>query len=119
MPSPAVFSGRKEGTMEHIAALLLIIGCSDDLAQCRELPAPVPIFETAEACESELPVSMRQFTGRYPQLFAQCVTVDPALEEEDVELTWDVRPDGVMIAEIGIPDVMVATNSDATANTLE
>lgn len=97
--------------MEHIAALLLIIGCSDDLAQCRELPAPVPVFETVEECESELPVSIGSFTGQHPQIFAQCVTVDPALEEEDAELAWDVKPDGTLVASISVPDVMVASNS--------
>lgn len=97
--------------MEHIAALLLIIGCSDDLGQCRELPAPVPVFETVEECESELPVSLGSFTGQHPRIFAQCVTVDPALEEEDAELAWDVKPDGTLVASISVPDVMVASNS--------
>lgn len=101
--------------MEHIAAILLIIGCSDDLAQCRELPAPVALYETAETCESELPASLRGFTGEYPQLFAQCVAVDPAMEEEDAELAWDINGDGMLVASIGVPDVMVATNSDGTA----
>ena len=47
--------------MEHIAALLLIIGCSDDLSQCRELPAPVPLYEAAEDCNRALPDSARRF----------------------------------------------------------
>ena len=41
--------------MEHIAALILIIGCSDDLTQCRELPAPTPIYETKQDCDAALP----------------------------------------------------------------
>jgi hypothetical protein len=102
--------------MEHIAAVLLIIGCSEDLAQCRELPAPVAIYETSEECETELPMSLRGYTGEFTQLFAQCLTVDPALEEEDVVLSWGIRDDGVLVASAGIPDVMVATNSDGRAN---
>jgi hypothetical protein len=99
--------------MEHIAALLLIIGCSDDLLQCRELPAPVPVYEAAEDCNRELPNSLDAFTGQYGQLFAQCVAVDPALEEEDAELTWDIRPDGTLVASVdAVPsDVMVASNA--------
>jgi len=100
--------------MEHIAALLLVIACSDDLKQCQELPAPVPLYEAAEECEADLPVVMSSFAGQHPQIFAQCVLVDPALEEEDAELTWDVRPDGTMVASIEVPDVMVATNSRGT-----
>lgn len=97
--------------MEHIAAVLLIIGCSDDLVQCNELPAPVAIYETVETCETELPVSLRGHTGHYPQLFAQCLAVDPALEEEDVVLSWGIGESGILTASVGIPDVMVATNS--------
>jgi hypothetical protein len=100
--------------MEHIAALLLIVGCSDDLAQCRELPAPVPIFETVEECQSELPVGLRTFAGQHPRLLAKCVTVDPALEEEDAELVWDVKSDGTLTASISVPDVMVASDSGRT-----
>jgi hypothetical protein len=102
--------------MEHIAAVLLIIGCSDDLAQCRELPAPVAIYESSEECETELAASLRGFTGEFSQLFAQCLAVDPALEEEDVVLSWGIRDDGVLVASAGIPDVMVATNSDGRSN---
>ena len=99
--------------MEHIAALLLIIGCSDDLSQCRELPAPVPVYEAAEDCYGELPNSLGAFTGQYGRLFAQCVPVDPALEEQDAELTWNIRPDGTLAASVDAAssDVTVASNS--------
>jgi len=98
--------------MEHIAALLLIIGCPHDLSQCRELPAPVPLYEAAEDCDAELPVSVGSFAGHYDRVLALCVPVDPAVEEEDAELTWDVRPDGTLVAAIGAaPDTLVASNS--------
>jgi hypothetical protein len=99
--------------MEHIAALLLIIGCSDDLSQCIELPAPVPVYEAAEDCNRELPDSLGAFTGQYARLFVRCVPVDPALEEEDAELTWDVHPDGTLAASVEVvpANVMVASNS--------
>lgn len=98
--------------MEHIAALLLIIGCSNDLAECRELPAPVPVFETAEDCDIERALSIRTFADANPRIFASCVPVDPALEEQDAELVWDIQ-DGKLIASIEVPDVMVASNSRA------
>jgi hypothetical protein len=99
--------------MEHIAALLLIVGCSDDLSQCIELPAPAPVYEAAEDCNRELPASLEAFTGQYGHFFARCVPVDPALAEEDAELTWDVHPDGTLVASIEtVPaNVMVASNS--------
>lgn len=95
--------------MEHIAALLLIIGCSDDLVTCTELPAPVPVvFETAEECDAVVPDALRWFTDKYPQILAKCVPIDPALEEEDLELVWDIRTDGTLHASVEIPEVMVA-----------
>ncbi len=102
--------------MEHIAALLLIIGCSHDLAECRELPAPVPVFETTEECDEELPVSVSSFRGKDLRILAQCVAVDPALEEEDAELAWQVNPDGTLNASITASDVTVASNSGLTEN---
>lgn len=100
--------------MEHIAALLLIIGCSDDMAQCRELPAPVTVFETAEECEALLPDALRGLSGSHSQLMAQCVAVDPAMEEADAELVWNIQQDGTLYAAVEIPDVMVAERGDAT-----
>ena len=97
--------------MEHIAALLLIIGCSNDLGECRELPAPTAVFETADECAAELPDAYRRYGGVEEKLFARCVAVDPAMEEEDAELVWDVTKAGVLVATIEVPSVMVATNS--------
>jgi len=100
--------------MEHIAALLLIIGCSDDLARCEELPAPTPLYEAKEDCDRELPSSLGAFTGQFEQLYAQCIPVDPALEDEDAELVWDVLPDGTLTASVAATNVMVASNSQRT-----
>ncbi|CAG1013534.1 MAG: hypothetical protein F9K19_17705 [Rhizobiaceae bacterium] len=100
--------------MEHIAALLLIVGCSADLAECRELPAPVPVFETAEECDAELPRASLGYDGAYPHVVARCIAVDPAMEEADAELVWDVRSDGSLVASIETAGVMVATNSPRT-----
>jgi hypothetical protein len=95
--------------MEHIAALLLIVGCSGDLRECTELPAPVPLYETTEECDVALPIAIREFSGRKPKVFAQCVYVEPAMEEEDAVLTWDIRPDGTLEASVD-PAIVVASN---------
>ena len=90
--------------VEDIGALLLIIGCSDDLSHCRELPPPVSVFETKEACDQQLPDSLGAFTGQFEQLYAQCLPVDPVMEDEDAELVWEVRPDGTLFASVEEPD---------------
>jgi len=98
--------------MEHVAAILLIVGCSPDLAECRELPAPTPIFETAQDCASEKPFALEDLVGKAPRVFGTCVAVDPAQEEEDGEIVWNVTPDGRLRASVEKPAVMVAANGD-------
>lgn len=98
--------------MEHIAALLLIIGCSDDLAQCGELPPPTSVYETVEECDVDLQPSISLFTTRYAQVFGQCVEIDPAIEEEDAELVWDIKPDGTLFALIEVPEVLIASTPE-------
>lgn len=95
--------------MEHIAALLLLIGCSDDLSQCAELPVQTTVYETVEECEVDLQPSISLFTTKHPQVFGQCVEIDPAVEEEDAKLVWDIKPDGTLYAMIEVPEVMVAS----------
>ena len=48
--------------MEHIAAILLLVGCTDDMLVCRELPAPAPVYESIEECENQIEASMISFT---------------------------------------------------------
>lgn len=99
--------------MEHIAALLLIVGCSQDLGECRELPAPVPVYETYEDCDAALPASYNSLKESDERVFARCVDVDPALEETDAELVWDITPEGMLVASVEPIDesgVLVASN---------
>lgn len=99
--------------MEHIAAFLLIIGCSEDLTECRELPAPAAVYETIEDCDAELPYSFGDFVGAHPQLFAQCFEVDPMLTEADAEIVWEITGDGHLYASVEPIDgseVVVASN---------
>ena len=86
--------------VEDIGALLLIVGCFEDLSQCHELPAPVSIFETTEACDQQIPDSFGAFSRQFEQLYAQCLPVDPAMEDEGVELVWEVHPDGTLFASV-------------------
>ena len=54
--------------------------------------------------------------GQDFRLFAQCVPVDPALEEEDAELFWQVKPDGTLEASVTAADIAVVSNSRFTGN---
>lgn len=98
--------------MEHIAAVLLIVGCSPDLADCRELPAPVPVYEAYEDCGAELAATRASAKGVMPKVFTTCVDVDPALEEMDAELDWKVTPEKGLEAWIVSGDTLVAHAQD-------
>lgn len=102
--------------MEHIAAILLVVGCSGDLQECSELPAPVPLYETAEECSADVAATRRVLDGWAERVIARCVDVDPALAEEDAELVWDVTPDGVLHASVEVPGYLVASNNKAVRN---
>ncbi len=96
--------------MEHIAALLLVIGCSNSMTECRELSVPVSVFETAEACTAERPFAMGDVQGQAQHIVAKCLAVDPALEDDYDQIVWNVRPDGSLDASLQISNVMVASN---------
>jgi hypothetical protein len=96
--------------VEHIAALLLVIGCSNSMTECRELSVPVSVFETAEACTAERPFAMGDVQGQAQHIVAECLAVDPALEDDYDQIVWNVRPDGSLDASLQISNVMVASN---------
>lgn len=85
--------------MEHIAAILLMIGCSGDLAKCEEVAVPTFAYETMEECNSDLPSVRSAADGTFPKMFAECLSVDPLLVEADAELVWDIE-DGKLVASL-------------------
>jgi hypothetical protein len=106
-----VLDGERIVAMEHIAALLLVIGCSNNLTECRELPVPVSVFETAADCTAERPFALGDLQGRAQRIVAKCLAVDPALEDDYDEIVWKMRPDGTLDASVEISNLVVASNN--------
>lgn len=101
--------------MEHIAAFLLAVSCSGDLGECRELPAPLPVYETVQDCNAELPAIRRIYEDASPNLFIRCFEVDPLLAEENAEIVWDVtQKEGLtaVVEPIGPDEVLVASSHE-------
>ena len=96
--------------MEHIAALLLVIGCSNTMTDCRELSVPVSVFETAAECIAERPFALGDVQGQAGYIVAKCLPVDPALEDDYDKIAWNVRPDGTLDASVEISNLQVASN---------
>lgn len=107
--------------MEHIAAFLLIIGCSSDLADCRELPAPLPVYETAEDCRAQIDSATAAHHGEAARIISGCFAVDPLLAETDVEIVWDVSEEKgltVSVEPYAAPEVLVASDRGNDAETV-
>ncbi|WP_296742110.1 hypothetical protein [Mesorhizobium sp.] len=97
--------------MEHIAALLLVIGCSSNMTDCRELSVPVSVFETFEACTAERPFALGDLQGQAAHVVGKCLAVDPALEDDYDQIAWNVRPDGTLDASLEVSGMLIASNS--------
>jgi hypothetical protein len=96
--------------VEHIAALLLVIGCSNGMSECHELSVPVSVFETFEACTAERPFALSDLQGQAPHIVGQCLAVDPALEDDYDQIVWNVRPDGTLDASLEVSGALIASN---------
>ncbi|RWC59387.1 hypothetical protein [Mesorhizobium sp.] len=96
--------------MEHIAALLLVIGCSNTMADCRELQVPVSVFASADQCVAERPFALEDVQGQADHVVAQCLAVDPALEDDYDQIVWNVRADGTLDASLSISSLVMASN---------
>ncbi|WP_337183588.1 hypothetical protein [Shinella sp.] len=74
--------------MEHIAAIMLLVGCNSGSLACEELPAPQVAFETMQDCLGALPAALGDAGVSKRIVHGRCAAVDPAWVEEDVEITW-------------------------------
>ena len=97
--------------MEHIAALLFVVGCSSSMTDCRELQVPVSVFETEQACTAERPFALGDLQGQAPRIIGKCLAVDPAREDDYDQIVWNVKPDGTLVASLEVSGMLVASNS--------
>lgn len=105
--------------MEHIAAIMMLIGCNQGNMECKELPAPAVGFETAEECQELLRPSINEVRKGYKIVYGKCAAVDPALYIEDATITWDITPANELDVRITFEEpaspVMVAEKVDRNA----
>ncbi|MGQ3212057.1 MAG: hypothetical protein ACT6U0_26895 [Shinella sp.] len=86
--------------MEHIAAIMLLVGCSHGSLSCEELPAPQVAFETMEECQSALPTALGGAGVGKRIVHARCAAIDPAWIEEDVEISWSMSRESGLEVEV-------------------
>ncbi len=100
--------------MEHIAAIMLLVGCSQGGPSCEELAAPQVAYETMEECVGALPLAIGSAGDSAKIVHGRCAAIDPAWVEEDVEISWRMTKDGALAVDVHVVappsgDVIVAT----------
>jgi hypothetical protein len=95
--------------MEHIAAIMVLIGCGHGEIDCRELPAPQPAYETLVACERQMEAALREASDSRPIVYGQCAEVDPALFGQDAVISWDFAENGELHVDVVPTDTLYAS----------
>jgi hypothetical protein len=94
--------------MEHVAALMFLIGCGHGDIDCREIPAPFVGYETVEACEADMPSVLKVASSEFPVAYGQCTFVDPVLFEQDAVIAWEFGPNGDLLVSVEPADSLLA-----------
>lgn len=105
--------------MEHIAAIMVLVGCMQTTEACREVPAPTVAFETVDECRELLSPAIEATGTTFKHAYGACAEVDPALFVEDATIEWQVKAPGRLQVEVKVDDgsYAVAARHDAGAKT--
>ncbi|WP_420961267.1 hypothetical protein [Brucella sp. IR073] len=76
--------------MQHLAAIMLLVTCSNDMAACNVQPAPTVSYETIATCKTELKPALDNLAAESTKAYGKCVEVDPELMEQDAAIYWEI-----------------------------
>ncbi|OQP84426.1 hypothetical protein BTR14_19895 [Rhizobium rhizosphaerae] len=77
--------------MEHIAAIMMLVGCSAGNNHCAEIEPPVFAFETMQECQRDLRPAIGTVRRDYGAIYGKCAEVDPALEDDYTGIAWHIN----------------------------
>ena len=103
--------------MEHIAAIMVLIGCGHGDIECRELSAPTVGYETVQMCEQDMEPVLRSISNDHPVVYGQCALVDPADFEQDAIVAWDFNTSGELLVDVVAGDSLYASSDVALTKT--
>lgn len=98
--------------MEHVAAILLLVACGESNLDCREIPAPLEAYETAADCRADLPAASREASRLAPRIHGACVSIDPAMIYDNLEIVWDVTPAGKLDVSVKVDHPAIVAHAD-------
>lgn len=90
--------------MEHIAAIMVLVGCMQATDACREVPAPTVAYETVDECRELLSPAIDATAKVFKRAYGACAEVDPALFDEDATIEWRVTPAGRLQVKLQVDD---------------
>lgn len=97
--------------MEHVAAIMVLIGCGHGDIDCREMPAPAVGYETVQQCEADMEAAMRSASNERPIVYGQCATVDPAMFEQDAIVAWNFSDRGELLVDVVPSETLYAASA--------
>jgi hypothetical protein len=95
--------------MEHVAAFMLLVGCSGDISVCKEIPVPVPAYENVAQCRQELALQIRLSGTVDKRVFGACKEVSEEVFEQSASLDWSVSRDGQLAITFDAEPSLVAS----------
>lgn len=100
--------------MEHIAAIMVLIGCGHGDVDCKGLPSPTVGYETVQACEAEMESVLRRESDMHPVVYGKCATLDPSLFEQDAVVAWNFDRSGALHVDVVPANSLYAQNESAS-----
>lgn len=86
--------------MQTIQAVMLLLGCSHDMAACEATEISAPFYHTVEQCENDID-AQTHMADSYPVLVAKCLTVADHQADKSVKVQWSFGQDGALFAYAG------------------
>lgn len=86
--------------MQTIQAVMLLLGCSHDMAACEATEISAPFYHTVEQCENDIS-AQSHMADSYPVLVAKCLPVTEQRADQSVQVQWSFSKDGVLFAYAG------------------
>ena len=95
--------------MEHVAALMLLVGCNTDASICTELPASMVTYEDVADCESDMSLQMRLSGSAAAKVYGACKAVTEDVFEQSATVDWTISQGGKLLVTFDAEPQLVAT----------
>lgn len=95
--------------MEHVAAFMLLVGCSGDMSVCKEIPVPVAAYESVAECRQELPLQIRLSGTVDERVLGACKEVSEDVFQQSATVDWTVSRDGRLAINFDAEPSLVAS----------